>query len=228
VNGTFLLANPAFQRRHGFTEAGIVGRTSEDLFGHEVARRQAESDRQAMQTDAPVTYENHEFDAEGELRFTEVAKMAMRDEDGRLLGLLGIARDITRRKQEESALIRAKEEAQSANEELATVNEELHHRNAELARVNNDLINLLTGVVFLTGLPAQYAHNPLWWFKVGFIMLAGLNALVYETTLSAKVLALESGADTPTSVKMIGLVSLVAWLAVLYCGRMLPFLGDAF
>jgi hypothetical protein len=89
-------------------------------------------------------------------------------------------------------------------------------------------INLLTGVVFLTGLPAQYAHNPLWWFKVGFIMLAGLNALVYETTLSAKVLALEPGADTPASVKMIGLVSLVAWLAVLYCGRMLPFLGDAF
>ncbi len=89
-------------------------------------------------------------------------------------------------------------------------------------------INLLTGVVFLTGLPGQYAHNPLWWFKVGFIMLAGLNALVYETTLSAKVLALEPGADTPASVKMIGLVSLVAWLAVLYCGRMLPFLGDAF
>ena len=89
-------------------------------------------------------------------------------------------------------------------------------------------INLITGMVFLTGLPGQYAHNPLWWFKVGFIMLAGLNALVYETTLSAKVLALEPGADTTPSVKMIGLVSLVAWLAVLYCGRMLPFLGDAF
>jgi hypothetical protein len=89
-------------------------------------------------------------------------------------------------------------------------------------------INLITGMVFLTGLPGQYAHNPLWWFKVGFIMLAGLNALLYETALSAKVLALEPGADTPPSVKMIGLVSLVAWLAVLYCGRMLPFLGDAF
>lgn len=89
-------------------------------------------------------------------------------------------------------------------------------------------INLITGVVFLTGLPGQYAHNPLWWFKVGFIMLAGLNAVVYETALSAKVLALEPGTDTPHRVKMIGLVSLLSWLAVLYCGRMLPFLGDAF
>lgn len=89
-------------------------------------------------------------------------------------------------------------------------------------------INVVTGLVFLTGLPAQYAHNRMWWFKVGFIMLAGLNALLYETTLSAKVLALEPDGDTPVAVKLIGLVSLVSWLAVLYSGRMLPFLGDAF
>ncbi len=89
-------------------------------------------------------------------------------------------------------------------------------------------INLITGLVFLTGLPGQYVNNPAWWYKVGFIMVAGVNALLYETTMSARVLALEPGADTPGSVKLIGLLSLVSWLAVLYCGRMLPFLGDAF
>ena len=89
-------------------------------------------------------------------------------------------------------------------------------------------INLLTGVVFLTGLPSQYATNRIWWFKVGFIALAGLNALIYERTMSQSVLALEPGADTPGRVKLVGLVSLVSLLAVLYCGRMLPFLGDAF
>jgi hypothetical protein len=89
-------------------------------------------------------------------------------------------------------------------------------------------INLITGVVFLIGLPEQYAHNRMWWFKIGFIVLAGLNALLYETALSQKVLALGPAADTPRSVKLIGLVSLASWLAVLYCGRMLPFLGDAF
>ena len=82
--------------------------------------------------------------------------------------------------------------------------------------------------MFLIGLPGQYAHNRIWWFKVGFIMLAGLNALLYERRLSAKALALEPGADPPARVKLVGLVSLVSWLAVLYCGRMLPFLGDAF
>ncbi|MCG2593044.1 PAS-domain containing protein [Ramlibacter sp. XY19] len=115
VNGTFLLANPAFQRRHGLKESDIVGRRSEDLFGAETARRQGVSDQQAMESANPVIYEDHQFDADGELRFTEVAKVAMRDEEGRALGLLGIARDITRRKQEEAALIRAKEEAQLAS-----------------------------------------------------------------------------------------------------------------
>ena len=89
-------------------------------------------------------------------------------------------------------------------------------------------INAATGIVFLIGLPAQYANNRIWWFKVGFIALAGLNALVYETKLSAKVMTLEPHGETPAALKLTGLVSLVSWLAVLYCGRMLPFLGDAF
>jgi hypothetical protein len=89
-------------------------------------------------------------------------------------------------------------------------------------------INLATGMVFLIGLPEQYAHNPVWWFKVGFLILAGLNAVLYETTLSRQLLDLRPGEDTPPAVKLIGAVSLLSWLAVLYCGRMLPFLGDAF
>jgi hypothetical protein len=89
-------------------------------------------------------------------------------------------------------------------------------------------INLITGAVFLTGLPGQYVHNPAWWYKVGFLTLAGANAVLYETKLAAKMLALEPGADTPPAVKVIGFVSLASWVAVLYCGRMLAFIGEAF
>src|SRR5688572_28650221 len=34
-------------------------------------------------------------------------------------------------------------------------------------------INAATGVVFLIGLPGQYLHNRIWWFKAGFLLLAG-------------------------------------------------------
>jgi hypothetical protein len=89
-------------------------------------------------------------------------------------------------------------------------------------------LNVATGMVFLIGLPEQYVSNRVWWFKVAFLVVAGLNAGFYETRLSARVLALDPHGDPPHAAKMIGLVSLVAWFAVLYCGRMLAFIGDAF
>ena len=89
-------------------------------------------------------------------------------------------------------------------------------------------MNLVTGLIFLTGLPEQYAHNRIWWFKVGFLALAGLNAVLYESRFSSKILQLGADEETPAMAKLVGVVSLLSWLGVLYCGRMLPFLGDAF
>jgi hypothetical protein len=39
---------------------------------------------------------------------------------------------------------------------------------------------------------------------------------------------LGAGADTPRSAKIVGAVSLVSWFGVLYWGRMLPYIGNAF
>jgi hypothetical protein len=89
-------------------------------------------------------------------------------------------------------------------------------------------MNLATGTIFFVGAPDQYVNNPAWWAKVFFIVLAGLNAMVFETTLGARVLTLGPGEKTPASFKIIGAVSLFSWLSVLYWGRMLPFIGGAF
>ncbi|MDP2319080.1 MAG: hypothetical protein Q8O42_07065 [Acidobacteriota bacterium] len=83
-------------------------------------------------------------------------------------------------------------------------------------------------MVFLIGPPEQYVNNRVWWFKAGFPVVAGLNAGFYESRLSAKVLALEPGGELPRAAKLVGFVSLVSWLAVLSCGRMLAFISDAF
>jgi hypothetical protein len=90
------------------------------------------------------------------------------------------------------------------------------------------VLNLVTGLTFFIGHPEQYVHNVAWWFKVGCLALAGVNALVFERTVSARTLPLGAGEDTPPAAKAIGAVSFVAWLGVLYWGRMLPFIGDAY
>ncbi len=60
------------------------------------------------------------------------------------------------------------------------------------------------------------------------LVLAGLNAMFFETGVGARTMNLGAGDDTPRSAKIAGAVSLASWLGVLYWGRMLPFIGNAF
>ena len=90
------------------------------------------------------------------------------------------------------------------------------------------VLNLATGATFFIGTPHQYVGNVAWWAKMFCLMLAGLNAMFFETTVGARTIDLGAGADTPRSAKMVGAVSLASWLGVLYWGRMLPYIGNAF
>jgi hypothetical protein len=86
------------------------------------------------------------------------------------------------------------------------------------------LLNLTTGVVFFVSQPQQYATNLSMWLKVLFLLIAGANALVFETGFSERLDRLGPHDDTPASAKVIGAVSLASWFAVLYFGRMIPYL----
>jgi len=90
------------------------------------------------------------------------------------------------------------------------------------------LINLVTGVLFFVGAPDQYITNVAWWYKIGFLVVAGLNVLYFETTQTGRAMLIGAGEDTPRTLKVIGAVSIVSWFMVLYWGRMLPFIGNAF
>jgi hypothetical protein len=70
--------------------------------------------------------------------------------------------------------------------------------------------------------------NPAFQWKVFFLLVAGLNVLAFMLCYSRKTLALGPGGDAPAGAKVIAATSLVSWFAVMYFGRMLPYLGDAF
>src|SRR5687768_14229723 len=89
-------------------------------------------------------------------------------------------------------------------------------------------INLVTGVLFFVGAPDQYIENPAWWAKVAFLLVAIVNVAIFETRHGKRILLMTAEAETPASFKIAGVVSLASWAAVLYFGRMLPFIGNAF
>jgi hypothetical protein len=91
------------------------------------------------------------------------------------------------------------------------------------------VINLLTGIMFFAGNPFQYINNVAFGWKIAFIMLAGVNVLLfYVTGVFRKVEALRPGDDAPISAKIIAAASLFLWVGVMYMGRMLPYIGNSF
>jgi uncharacterized membrane protein len=95
--------------------------------------------------------------------------------------------------------------------------------------ISGFLICLSTGLVFFTGDPLQYVNNWVFWAKMSFVVLAGLNvATFYVTGIFDAAEKLGPGADAPRGAKVIAALSLFLWIGVMYLGRMLPFLGDAF
>jgi len=81
-------------------------------------------------------------------------------------------------------------------------------------------------MLFFIGIPTQYNANPVFYWKVVFIVLGGLNVtyfmLVDETWTAT------SGVDAPVASKIAAASAIVIWIAVLFCGHMLPFIGNAF
>jgi uncharacterized membrane protein len=85
--------------------------------------------------------------------------------------------------------------------------------------------NLITGMLFFIGQPGQYSASAPFYWKVVFLMIAGANFLYL--TVFKKAWAAER-VDSSLADKAMAVSSIAAWLAVLYAGRMLPFLGNAF
>lgn len=87
-------------------------------------------------------------------------------------------------------------------------------------------VNVITGMLFFTGIPNQYIHNASFYWKMLFVMLAGLNAMYF--TVLDEPWDLGPGEDAPVTAKFAAASAMLLWIAVLYCGSMLPFLGNAF
>jgi PAS domain S-box-containing protein len=104
AEGVYLSCNPMFERLYGAKEADIVGRTDYEFVTKELADFFRENDRLAMQGGPRINEEWVTMADSGEQVLLETIKTSMRDNEGKLIGVLGIARNITERKRMEAAI----------------------------------------------------------------------------------------------------------------------------
>ncbi len=104
-DGVYLACNPKFERFFGAKEAEIVGKTDYDFVGRELADFFREKDKAAMAVGGPsVNEEEITFADDGHRELLETIKTPMYDSNGSLVGVIGIARDITARREMEVRL----------------------------------------------------------------------------------------------------------------------------
>lgn len=102
----FIRINGSMAKSFGLREpAQAIGKTDFDIFTAEHARQAFEDEQRILKTGASlVGFEEKETWPDGRVTWVSSTKTPLRDAHGRIIGLVGISRDITERKKMESAL----------------------------------------------------------------------------------------------------------------------------
>jgi PAS domain S-box-containing protein len=129
AGGRYVAVNRALALAKGFAEPGqMIGMSDHDVQPLELAQTYVAADAQVMAASGSLRIEEAHVNADGSHAIVETIKTALRDADGHVSGTVGIARDITARRQMETDrdARRAAEEANQAKSEfLANMSHEI-------------------------------------------------------------------------------------------------------
>lgn len=101
--GRYLFFNRAASELTGHKVEEVLGKDDFFLFGEESGKIVTENDQRVMRTNEPEIVEE-DLSAAGTCRSYHAMKAPMRDRDGKVIGTIGISRDITQQKKMELAL----------------------------------------------------------------------------------------------------------------------------
>ena len=88
-------------------------------------------------------------------------------------------------------------------------------------------INATSGSLFLVTFPNQYVYNPAFHLKVLCLLLAGVNVLFFYLVVFRRLRRIAPGEPLPALARLSGGISLVLWITVIVCGRMITFFRPA-
>jgi len=117
--GIYLSCNKMFEKLYGHSEGDIIGKTDYDFVSRELADFFRQHDQAAIEANGSRTNEEWLTFADGDYQGQfETIKTPMYDESHNLIGVLGIARDITERVQVQNELLKLFQAVQQVGEAI--------------------------------------------------------------------------------------------------------------
>ena len=139
----FIMVNERFARSCGFKVEELIGKTDLDVWPKDLAESYRADDQEVMKSKKRKCVEERLADSEDKIQWLETIKTPIFDDQGKVVGTTGIARDITLRKKEEEKIkdIRAELElrVKVRTAELTSLNEELRKEIKERSKIEEAL-----------------------------------------------------------------------------------------
>lgn len=85
------------------------------------------------------------------------------------------------------------------------------------------VLAILAGLALFSVRAVQYAQTTLFQVKIALVLCGIANALLVRSAAQWKLLQTAVNVVPPPRIQAVGVLSIVLWLAVLTCGRMLAF-----
>ena len=84
-------------------------------------------------------------------------------------------------------------------------------------------VQLVTGALLFSSEAVKIYANPAFRLKMLLLLVAGAQALIFQTLVSSKLPAWDERPSTPLLAKIIGLSSILLWAGVVTAGRFIGF-----
>jgi PAS domain S-box-containing protein len=151
TDGRFMLTNRRFEQLFNLTTEQIVGRTNQDLFPPEIAKAFSANDRQVLERNEAIEYDEVAPHADGVHDYISI-KFPLCDETGRPYAVCGISTDITERKRLGNSLRLNEERVQLAlmSARVGIWDWNLQTDHCYWSPIVNDLLGLPVGAIPLS------------------------------------------------------------------------------
>ena len=135
TDSKFIVANQKIMDVHGLKSRDeVIGKSDHDFYPRELADKYRSNEKAIIRTGSPlINHEERSLDEKGNEIYLSTTKIPLHDAEGKIIGIVGIGRDISDNRKAEDILLDHSDQLQQINVLLEEKQEEIQQQSEALS-----------------------------------------------------------------------------------------------